>query len=169
MDNLFKICLKNVTRPGLCIASLLDHHSDVIMGTMASHITEPHDCLLYRLYWRRSKKTSKLRVTGLCVGNSLVTGEFPAQMASNAENVPIWWRHHDEKSFWNFAQSTPVTEDVDSERDITRVLLKMILTHCLQCYGPHISFFNSNATTGSTYISFKLWANWDRFATDRQN
>ena len=23
-----------------------------------------------------------------------VTGEFPAQMASNAENVSIWWRHH---------------------------------------------------------------------------
>ena len=22
-------------------------------------------------------------------------GEFPAQMASNAENVSIWWRHHD--------------------------------------------------------------------------
>ena len=29
------------------------------------------------------------------VGNSPVTGEFPAQMASNAENVSIWWRHHD--------------------------------------------------------------------------
>ena len=28
------------------------------------------------------------------VGNSPVTGEFPAQMASNAENVSIWWRHH---------------------------------------------------------------------------
>ena len=41
------------------------------------------------------KKTSKLRVTGLCVGNSPGTGEFPAQMASNAENVSIWWRHHD--------------------------------------------------------------------------
>ena len=26
-------------------------------------------------------------------GNSPVTGEFPAQMASNAENVSIWWRH----------------------------------------------------------------------------
>ena len=25
---------------------------------------------------------------------SSVTGEFPAQMASNAENVSIWWRHH---------------------------------------------------------------------------
>ena len=22
-------------------------------------------------------------------------GEFPAQMASKAENVSIWWRHHD--------------------------------------------------------------------------
>ena len=21
-------------------------------------------------------------------------GEFPAQMASNEENVSIWWRHH---------------------------------------------------------------------------
>ena len=25
--------------------------------------------------------------------NSPVTGEFPAQRASNAANVPIWWRH----------------------------------------------------------------------------
>ena len=23
-----------------------------------------------------------------------MTGKFPAQMASNAENVSIWWRHH---------------------------------------------------------------------------
>ena len=55
---------------------------------------QPHDCLLNCLFRRRSKKTSKLRVTGLCVGNSPGTGEFPAQMASNAENVSIWWRHH---------------------------------------------------------------------------
>ena len=55
---------------------------------------QPHHRLLNRLFRRRSKKTSKLRVTGLCVGNSPGTGEFPAQMASNAENVSIWWRHH---------------------------------------------------------------------------
>ena len=55
---------------------------------------QPQGCLLNRLLKRRSKKTSKLRVTGLCVGNSPGTGEFPAQMASNAENVSIWWRHH---------------------------------------------------------------------------
>ena len=58
---------------------------------------QPQDCLLNRLFRRRSKKTSKLRVAGLCEGNSPVTGEFPAQMASNAENVSIWWRHHGTK------------------------------------------------------------------------
>ena len=47
---------------------------------------QPHDCLLNRLSRRRSKKTSKLHVTGLCAGNSPGT--------SNAENVFIWWRHH---------------------------------------------------------------------------
>ena len=31
---------------------------------------QPHSCLLNRLFRRRSKKTSKFRVTGLCVGNS---------------------------------------------------------------------------------------------------
>ena len=55
---------------------------------------QPHGCLLNRLLTRRSKKTSKLRVTGLCAGNSPGTGEFPAQMVSYAENVSICWRHH---------------------------------------------------------------------------
>ena len=55
---------------------------------------QPHDCLLYLLFRRRSKKTSKLRVTGLCVGKSPGSVDFPAQVASNAENVSIWWRHH---------------------------------------------------------------------------
>ena len=39
-------------------------------------------------------KILKLRVTGLCEGNSPVTGEFPAQRVSNVENVSIWWRHN---------------------------------------------------------------------------
>ena len=60
--------------------------------SVSSH--QPHDCLLNCLFRRTSMKTSKLRVTGLCVENSPLTGEFPAQMASNAENVSIWWRHH---------------------------------------------------------------------------
>ena len=61
---------------------------------------QPHDCLLNRLFRRRSKKTSKLRATGLCAGNSPETCEFPTQMARNAENVSIWWRHHEFACHW---------------------------------------------------------------------
>ena len=70
------------------------HYNDVIMSVMASQITRL--IISYStVYWgRRSKKTSKLHVTGLCEGNSPVTGEFPAQRASNAINVFIWWRHN---------------------------------------------------------------------------
>ena len=68
---------------------------------------QPHNCLLSRLFRCRSKKTLKLRVTGLCVGNSPWTGEFPAQMASNAEKVSIWWRHHGPR-MWVYAIWAPV-------------------------------------------------------------
>ena len=57
---------------------------------------QSYDCLLNRLFRRRWKKTSKLRVTGLCAGNSPGTGEFPAQMAQLCGNVSIWWRHYEE-------------------------------------------------------------------------
>ena len=49
---------------------------------------QPHDSLLNRLLRHSSKKTSRYRVTGLCAG------EFPAQMASNTDNVFIEWSHH---------------------------------------------------------------------------
>ena len=67
------------------------HYIDVIMSVMASQI----DCLLSRLLLRRrSMKTSKPRLTSLCDENSPVTGEFPAQKASNTEKVSIWRRNH---------------------------------------------------------------------------
>ena len=70
------------------------HYNDENDGRDGVSNHQPHDCLLNRLFRHRSKKTSKLRVIGLCEGNSPVTGEFPAQRASNAENISIWWRHH---------------------------------------------------------------------------
>ena len=65
------------------------------MSLIASQITSLTIVLLNRLFTRRSKKTSNLHVIGLCVVNSPMAGELPAQMFSNAENVSIWWRHHD--------------------------------------------------------------------------
>ena len=60
--------------------------------TVSNH--QPHDCSFNNLFRRSSKKTSQLRVTGLCVGNSPGTGEFPTQMASDVENVSIFfWRN----------------------------------------------------------------------------
>ena len=98
------------------------HFDDVIMAAMASQITSLTIVystvysgadqrkyqrsaslrlfpFLYapfvRLYmYRRLDRGPVLRVTGLCAGNPPGTSEFPAQMASNAENVSICWRHH---------------------------------------------------------------------------
>ena len=75
---------------GTNICSLRWRHNG--LDSVSNH--QPPGCLLNRLFRRKSKKTSKLRVTGLCAGNSPGTGEFSAQMASYAENVSIWWRHH---------------------------------------------------------------------------
>ena len=58
------------------------------------------------------KKTSKLRVTGLCAGNSPVTDEFPTQRASNAENVSIWWRHHGGCKLTSINAYTILTNDI---------------------------------------------------------
>ena len=79
--------------PGLVINTWF-HYNDVTMGVMASQMTNltiVYSIVFFRL---RSKQISKLRVTGLCAGNSPETSEFHAQMASNAEKVSIWWRHH---------------------------------------------------------------------------
>ena len=59
------------------------------MGAMASQITSLRIVYSTVYLGAEEKKTSKLRTTGLCVGNSLVTGEFPAQMASNAKSLSI--------------------------------------------------------------------------------
>ena len=66
------------------------HYSDVIMSAMVSNHWRLK-CLPNRLFRHRSKKISKFSITGICEGNSPMTGEFPAQRASNAENVSIWW------------------------------------------------------------------------------
>ena len=67
------------------ISSLQWRHSE--NDGVSNH--QHHDSLLNRLFKAQNKKTSKLRVTGLCEGNSPVTGEFPTQRASNAGMFPF--------------------------------------------------------------------------------
>ena len=60
------------------------------MGAIASQITSI--TIVYSTVYsdadqRKHQSSASLAFVG--------TGEFPAQMASNAENVSIWWRHHE--------------------------------------------------------------------------
>ena len=64
------------------------------MGAMASQITSL--TIVYSTVYlvAHQIKHQRPHVTGLCAGNSPVTGEFPAKMATNMEKVSIWWRNH---------------------------------------------------------------------------
>ena len=119
---------------------------------------QPHHCLLNRLFGCWLKKTSKFRVTGLCAGNSPGTGEFPAQMASNAENVAIWWRHHVDLS----TESLPSTWH--TYWSLNEVLFILPMSRCVHSqphwlyhYLPICPDWNRTESTGAGSIP-----NWYR-------
>ena len=69
------------------------------------------DCLLNRLFRRRSKKTPKFYVIVLCEGNSPVTWIPHTNKASNPAIVSIWWRHHDKHlGFCYYTKQRTITE-----------------------------------------------------------
>ena len=70
------------------------HNIDVMMSAIASQITSVS--IVYSTVCSGVDKKEHQRSASLAAvrGISPVTGEFPAQRASNAENVSIWWRHH---------------------------------------------------------------------------
>ena len=111
----------------------MQHCSDVIMSVVASH-HQRLGCLLSDLFRRRSKKASKFRVTGLFEGNSPATGEFPAQRASNAENVSIWWRHHGKRIFLSSVagcQLKPHDQDLWQPKHNTNINQALFQCFCL--------------------------------------
>ena len=73
-------------------SSLPWYHNE--LAAVSNH--QPHECLFNRFFHAQIKENIKApRHWPLC-GNSPMTSEFPAQRASYAENVYIWWRHYDE-------------------------------------------------------------------------
>ena len=87
------------------------------MSAMASQITTL--TIVYWTVYERLKKASKLRVTGLCVGNSPVT----TQRANNAENVSILRQHviawYDELSKYDLPGNPRGSAQVDCQLLIT--------------------------------------------------
>ena len=64
------------------------------MSTMASQITSVSIFYLTVCSGQDQRRHQSSLSLAFCAGNSPVTGEFPAQKASDAENVSISWRHH---------------------------------------------------------------------------
>ena len=70
------------------------HYTDVIMGAMASQITSL--TIVYSTVYSDANQRKYQSSASLAFvrGNWPGTGEFPTQMASDAENASIGWRHH---------------------------------------------------------------------------
>ena len=64
------------------------------MSAMASEITGVSVVYSTVFSDAEKRKHQSSALLAFCAGNSPGTGEFPAQKASNAEIVFIWWRHH---------------------------------------------------------------------------
>ena len=67
------------------------HYDDVIMGAIASLITSL--TIVYSTGYSDADQRKHQSSASLAFVWGIHRG-FPAQMASNAENVSIWWRHH---------------------------------------------------------------------------
>ena len=91
------VTCKKCTFPTLGCSSLLNQYllsmslyCDVIMSVMVSQITS----VVCSIVGSSAEEDIKALHHWLLWGDSPVAGEFPAQKASNMENVSIWWRHH---------------------------------------------------------------------------
>ena len=71
---------------------LYSYYSDVILGAMASHITSLR--IVYSTFYSGADQRKHQSFASLAFVCGEFTGEFPSRMASNGENVSIWWRHH---------------------------------------------------------------------------
>ena len=105
---------------------------------------QPHDCLHNCLFRRRSKKRSKLRVTGLCAWNSPVTSEFLVHMASNDEKVSIWWRLMND-----------VRGGTDMNNDLTLQCVTPGLTCVRKCYKLMYYCAYTHTTEASISVAYQ--------------
>ena len=82
---------------------------------------QPHECLLSRWFKHRSKKTSKLRVTGLCVRGIPVTGKCFHSMTTSCAN-----------------KSCPLTQPRQSNVTPHTNIVSALFIRCLRCLRCHI-------------------------------
>ena len=74
------------------------HYNEFIMSAVASQITGVSIVLSSIFSGADQRKHQSSASLAFVRGNPLVTDGFPSRSVDNAENVSIWWRHHDSLS-----------------------------------------------------------------------
>ena len=100
-------------------------------------------------------KTPKPRGIRLCEGNLPVTGGFPAQRASNVENVSMWLRHHDELfstglSLWNLVMFE--IQFVNIWQHTTEPMLYAAASQCVVKYSICVLVFACQVFNSAEFL-----------------
>ena len=121
----------------------LFHYNDIIMGLMASQVTSL-TVVFSTVYSGADQGKHQSSASLAFVGDSPVTGEFLAQMASNMENISIRWRHHVIDYDWKCCdwRTLYVIDSVgiiESQRIGTEACL-LFHQHCAWCWPSTVGW-----------------------------
>ena len=97
-----------IIRNTYSLIALQWHHNE--HDDVSNH--QPHRCLLKRLFKAQIKENIKAPRHWPLWGEFTGGRWIPTQRASNAENVPIWWRHHGERRLTAKSHETSKSRDI---------------------------------------------------------
>ena len=121
------------------------YYSGYIMSAMASQITGVsifHSTVCSGADQKKHQSSASLAFVG---GNSLVTVKFPAQKASNEENVSLWWRH---QGYMTRCEAISPSNGYRATRPI----------EYKRCIDLHDLLYISTLIPGDTKWRYKTWS-----------
>ena len=126
------------------------HYCDVIMHGIASQITSL--TIVYSTVYSDADQRKHQSSASLAFG----TDEFPAHMASNAENVSIWWRHH-MRRWWGdiIFQLEPMAAEVSTFKCI--ICIHNFIATCMTGYNSKIYHDTTLSSAFPTDIWNEIW------------
>ena len=123
------------------------------MGTMSSQITS-HMVVYSAVYSGADQRKQQSSPSLVFAGNSPVTSEFPAQMASNVANVTIWQRHHGNHISFQYMQYEPIPVSQHPSDVRRRFVGWMLIDSDAHGYRLHSSRASSY---WNIYLKFWMW------------
>ena len=126
------------------------HYNDVIMGAMASQITNL--TIVYSTVYSRADERKHQSSASLDFVREIHRWpvNFPYKMASNAENVSIWWRHH------GICRGTPAQSKRDRERNCLHILWDKLHIYVLKTTIPNSQKSLANMYKGHISLHIRV-------------